>query len=409
MAGLFAATADWLVRHRSSMPAWIDRVIESAARNPDGVAGRLASRLLGGGRTGPVTEVPDAPVRVYIAPTNYSGQGYRWARALESADPDIGARNMAVELPGGFSFTADTLVPVAVVNSSAEWQSAEWAAAQSFSHVLIEAERPIFGSKFGRDVAREIAEFESNDVSVAYLCHGTDIRNPDRHATLTPWSMYPEDPRTDVLRADAEANLALLSTLRRPTFVSTPDLLLDVPWATWCPVVVDPAAFANDVTPFSSDRVRIVHAASAPLVKGSHYIEPAIDPLIRSGVVEFSLVTGTAASQMPAVFAEADIVIDQFRAGSYGVAACEAMAAGRVVIGHVLPFVRDRVEAEFGIPLPIVEATPDTLAETVRRLADDRPAAQAIAAAGVDYVAAVHSGPASARALIDHWISPPLG
>ena len=130
MAGLFAATADWLVRHRSSMPAWIDRVIESAARNPDGVAGRLASRLLGGGRTGPVTEVPDAPVRVYIAPTNYSGQGYRWARALESADPDIGARNMAVELPGGFSFTADTLVPVAVVNSSAEWQSAEWAAAQ---------------------------------------------------------------------------------------------------------------------------------------------------------------------------------------------------------------------------------------------------------------------------------------
>ena len=409
MAGLFAATADWLVRHRSSMPAWIDRVIESAARNPDGVAGRLASRLLGGGRTGPVTEVPDAPVRVYIAPTNYSGQGYRWARALESADPDIGARNMAVELPGGFSFTADTLVPVAVVNSSAEWQSAEWAAAQSFSHVLIEAERPIFGSKFGRDVAREIAEFESNDVSVAYLCHGTDIRNPDRHATLTPWSMYPEDPRTDVLRADAEANLALLSTLRRPTFVSTPDLLLDVPWATWCPVVVDPAAFANDVTPFSSDRVRIVHAASAPLVKGSHYIEPAIDPLIRSGVVEFSLVTGTAASRMPAVFAEADIVIDQFRAGSYGVAACEAMAAGRVVIGHVLPFVRDRVEAEFGIPLPIVEATPDTLAETVRRLADDRPAAQAIAAAGVDYVAAVHSGPASARALIDHWISPPPG
>ncbi|MGH3703139.1 MAG: glycosyltransferase [Agromyces sp.] len=409
MTGIFSATADWLVRHRSSMPAWIDRVIESAARNPDGVAGRLASRLLGGGRTGPVTAVPDAPIRVYIAPTNYSGQGYRWARALESADPDIGARNMAVELPGGFAFTADTLVPVAVVNSSSEWQSAEWAAAQSFSHVLIEAERPIFGSKFGRDVAREIAEFESSDVSVAYLCHGTDIRNPDRHATLTPWSMYPEDPRTDVLRADAEANLELLNTLRRPTFVSTPDLLLDVPWATWCPVVVDPAAFANDVTPFASDRVRIVHAASAPLVKGSHWIEPAIEPLVRSGIAEFSLVTGTAASRMPVVFAEADIVIDQFRAGSYGVAACEAMAAGRVVIGHVLPFVRDRVEAEFGVQLPIVEATPDTLAETVRRLAEDRPAAQAIAAAGIDYVAAVHSGPASARALIDHWISPPLG
>jgi hypothetical protein len=171
--------------------------------------------------------------------------------------------------------------------------------------------------------------------------------------------------------------------------------------------VVDPRTFANDVTPFRSDHVRIVHAASAPLQKGSHYIEPAIEPLTRSGEVDFRLVTGTPASQMPAVFAGADIVIDQFRAGSYGVAACEAMASGRVVIGHVLPFVRQQVEASFGMHLPIVEATPDTLLATVRRLAADRQAAQAIGAAGIDFVTTVHSGPASARALLDHWISAP--
>lgn len=382
-------------------------MIESAARQPDGFAGRLASRMLGGGGSGPVTSVPDRPTRVYIAPTNYSGQGFRWARALEAADQQVGARNMAVELPGGFSFPADTLVPVSIVNSSESWQTAEWESARSFTHVLLEAERPIFGSKFGRDVAREISEFESAGISVAYLCHGTDIRNPDRHAGLTPWSLYPEDPRTDVLRRDAEANFELISSIRRPTFVSTPDLLLDVPWAVWCPVVVDPPTFANDVTPFRSDHVRIVHAASAPLQKGSHYIEPAIEPLTRSGEVDFRLVTGTPASQMPAVFAGADIVIDQFRAGSYGVAACEAMASGRVVIGHVLPFVRQQVEASFGMHLPIVEATPDTLLATVRRLAEDRPAARAIGAAGIDFVTKVHSGPASARALLDHWISAP--
>ena len=153
-----------------------------------------------------------------------------------------------------------------------------------------------------------------------------------------------------------------------------------------------------------------MHAASAPLQKGSHYIEPALEPLLRNGTVDFRLVTGTAASEMPAVFAGADIVIDQFRAGSYGVAACEAMAAGRVVIGHVLPFVREHVEAEFGMPLPIVEATPETVRETVQRLAADRAAAQAIAAAGVAYVEAVHSGPASARALMENWIArPPSG
>ncbi|WP_173922216.1 glycosyltransferase [Agromyces sp. Marseille-P2726] len=404
MRSLFSRAADWMVRHRTKLPRWIDRAIESAARNPDGVAGRLASRLLGGG-SAPVTEVPDRPVRVYIAPTNYSGQGYRWARALERADPRIGARNMAVELPGGFAFPADTSVPIATVNSSAEWQAEEWGAASRFTHALIEAERSMFGRRFDRDVSKEIRALESAGVSVAYLCHGTDIRDPDRHAALTPWSPYPEDPRTDVLRADAAANLELLSSLRRPTFISTPDLAIDVPWATWCPVVIDPDEFANDTTPFGADRVRIVHASSAPVQKGSHYIEPALEPLIRSGLVDYRLVTGVSAAQMPAVFADADIVIDQFRLGSYGVAACEAMAAGRVVVGHVLPFVRQHVESDFGMPLPIVEATPDSLRETVERLADDREAARAAAAAGVSYVAAVHSGQASARALIEGWIA----
>jgi glycosyltransferase involved in cell wall biosynthesis len=313
---------------------------------------------------------------------------------------------MAVELPGGFAFPADTTVPVAAVNASAEWQAAEWAAASRFTHVLIEAERSMFGRRFDRDVAKEIAALESAGASVAYLCHGTDIRDPDRHAALTPWSPYPEDPRTDVLRADAATNLELISSIRRPTFISTPDLAVDVPWATWCPVVIDPEAFANDVPPFGGDRVTIVHASSAPIQKGSHYIEPAMEPVIRSGLVDYRLVTGMSAAQMPAVFSAADIVIDQFRLGSYGVAACEAMAAGRVVVGHVLPFVRERVEADFGMPLPIVEATPDTLRETVERLADDRDHARAIAAAGIEYVAAVHSGAASARALIDGWILP---
>jgi hypothetical protein len=401
---LITGPVEWMMRHRSSMPAWIDRLMESVARNPDGVAGRLASRLLGGGGEGPVTAVPDAPLRVYIAPTNYSGQGFQWARALERADPRIAARNMAVSLPGGFAFDADTTVPVAVVNSSAAWQEAEWEAASAFTHVLIEAERSIFGRRFGRDVSAEIAALEGAGVSVAYLCHGTDIRNPDTHATRTPWSLYPEDPRTDVLRADAEANLRLLSTVRRPTFVSTPDLLLDVPFARWCPVVVDAGRFASETAAFQADRVRVVHAASAPLQKGSHYIQPAIEPLVRSGAVEYRLITGTPAARMPAVFAGADIVIDQFRVGSYGVAACEAMAAGRVVVGHVLPFVREHIEAEFGMPLPIVEATPDTLRETIERLSADPAAAASVAASGPEFVARVHSGAASARVLIDHWI-----
>lgn len=405
MPGLFEKTAGWLVRHRSALPRWTVRLMESAARNPDGLLGRTAARLMGSGGA-PVTTVPDAPIRVYIAPTNYSGQGYRWARALEAADSSIGARNAAVMLPGGFAFPADTPVPLAAVTASAEWSDAEWQAARRFTHVLVEAERSMFGARFGRDLRAEVAALEAEGVSVAFIAHGTDVRDPDQHMDLTPFSPYPEDPRTDFLREDAVRNRRLLEQLSRPTFVSTPDLLLDLPWARWCPVVTDPDAFAAADAPFDAPQVRVIHASSDPIQKGSDLIAPALEPLIGSGTVAYRTITGTPAAQMPAVYAGADIVIDQLRLGSYGVAACEALASGRVVIGHVLPEVRAVVQQETGLELPIVEATPHTLAGVVAAVAADRDAARRIAARGPEFVRAVHAGGFSAGVLRAGWISP---
>ncbi|GAA2929401.1 hypothetical protein GCM10010458_09830 [Microbacterium luteolum] len=405
MSGRLQEIAGWLVRRRADMPAWMNRIIDAPAQNPDGVIGRIAYRVLGGAGASN-TSVPESELRVYIAPTNYSGQGYLWARALEAADPRLGARNMAVDVPGGYAFPADNLVPIAANNASTDWQKTERDAVRRFTHVLIEAERPIFGGLFGRDVAAEVEALEAAGVSVAFISHGTDIRDPREHARRTPWSPYPDDPRTDLLQVAAETNLALLERLRRPTFVSTPDLLDDVPWARWCPVVVDADRFTTLAPVLARDTARVIHASSSVVQKGSHHIEPALRPLIDSGDVDYALISGVSSDRMPGVIAEADIVLDQFRLGSYGVAACEAMAAGRIVVGHVLPAVRARIEQETGKELPIVEATPDTLQEVIRSLLADRDRAREIAAAGPLFVAAVHSGDRSARALIDGWIDP---
>ena len=108
---------------------------------------------------------------------------------------------------------------------------------------------------------------------------------------------------------------------------------------------------------------------------------------------------------MPAAFAGADVLLDQFRAGSYGVAACEAMAAGCIVVGQVSAQTRDVVRERTGLVLPIVEASPDTLEHILRELAgrDDLDTPRA---ASVAFVREVHDGRASARALIDGWLSP---
>ena len=75
---------------------------------------------------------------------------------------------------------------------------------------------------------------------------------------------------------------------------------------------------------------------------------------------------------MPEVYGTADIVLDQFALGIYGVAACEALVAGRVVVSHVAEFTRDAVRERTGLELPIVEARADRLESVLRIVVAER-------------------------------------
>ncbi|MEV8337726.1 hypothetical protein [Leucobacter sp. NPDC077196] len=410
---LAGALVDELMARRSSLPRWVVHLMEGVAKRPGNPLSRLIAFGLGGTRAAnrpAPTTVPERAVRVYIGPTNYSGQGYLWARALEAERPDVGARNLSVQLPGGFGFDADRDVPLPVQNLSRPWQSAELAAVRRFTHVLIEAERSLFGGLLNWNVAREVRALQLAGVSVALLSHGTDLRSPRRHRTLTPWTPYGEDEQQDAaLQRDADRNAALVEALDLPLFVSTPDLLLDAPGATWCPVVIDVAKWDAAEPPLERERPIVLHVPSSAATKGTHLIDPVMQRLHEEGLIEYRRVSGVAAAEMPARVAEADIVLDQFRLGSYGVAACEALAAGRVVVGHVLPQVREAVRAATGEALPIAEATPETLEAVVRELVADRARAGGLASDGRRFVKNVHDGRFSARALLSAWIDPSAG
>jgi glycosyltransferase involved in cell wall biosynthesis len=141
----------------------------------------------------------------------------------------------------------------------------------------------------------------------------------------------------------------------------------------------------------------VLHAPSRASMKGSAYVEDAMRVLTSEGLVDYRRIEGVAPSNMPDEIANCDIVLEQFTLGSYGVMAAQAMAAGRVVVGHVTPEVRGLCPGD----LPIVEATPDLLVDVVRGLLEDRDRAREFAEAGRRYVRDVHSGERSARVLID--------
>lgn len=365
-----ARLTDWVATHPASLPGRIAALRHGLPRRSDR---REVARP--GGR----------PTEVLIAPANYAGQAHRWARALTLADSAMNACALAVQSPYGF--TADAVVAPRVFQNSPTWQREQRDAARGFTHLLVESLIPPFGRLAGRDLAAQLRSL-GDAISVALVCHGTDVRRSGGSAGRI-----------------ASRNRALVARLDLPTFVSTPDLIDDVPTGIWLPVVVDVDAWnASPSTP--AERLRVAHAPSSAAVKGSALIQPTVDRLVESGEIEYRAVTNVPHAQMPAVIASSDVVLDQFVLGSYGVAACEAMAAGRVVVGHVTDAVRERVHTATGYDVPIVEATPATLEDVLRSLAADPARVAALGTQGHEFVRAVHSGPMSARILRDVWIHP---
>jgi len=398
------------VVNRNRLPRWVNRTIDAIADRPMSALGRLAARRFGRpvpAGTVEVTRFAPLPKRVLVAPVNYSGQATAWARALEQADPAISARSMAVDVPGGFDFAADLVVPVATFHNDRDWQRRQFEAASNATHVLIEAAEPLFGRLLGRSVAAQSQELGRLGVDVAFLAHGTDVRLPSRHIARHHLSHY-ADPSIYVPRAEqlARRNIALLEASGRPLFVSTPDLLIDLPTARWCPVVVDPSRWALPRGPRVSP-LRVIHTPSVGTVKGTALILPALERLAAEGVIDLTLVQGVASQRMPAIMADADVLVDQFRIGSYGVAACEAMAAGCVVVSHVTEEVRTHVQKIARRPLPIVEATTESLEHVLRGLVDDTDL-DALRVSSAEFVETVHDGRLAARALRDHWIDAAL-
>jgi hypothetical protein len=346
-------------------------------------------------------QAPGTPVRLLVGPRNFAGQGDAWARAAERL-PGVGAVSMQAGDNGGLAFPVDYQVSDTVYTNSRRWGVQERDAVTSrFTHVLIEAVSSLFGAASDKVVPREVEGLRAHGLQVGMLCHGTDIRIPSRHAQLDEWSPFRDAPTEWVasLETRARFNHSVLDRVGGPVFVSTPEMLLDRPGSTWLPIVVDPRRWATPSGVLERDVPVVLHAPTNPLVKGTTLIEPIVDALDDSGALAYRRVIRVPSAEMPGLYADSDIVLEQFALGMYSVTAVEAMAAGRLVIAHVHEQVRDHVRSVTGLDAPVVEATPATLDAVLRDVVARRDHYREIADRGPAFVAAVHDGTLSSRVL----------
>lgn len=303
---------------------------------------------------------------------------------------------------GKFQFSADLTVPYNVFWYSKKWQRNNFERITSqFTHVIWEAGIPMFGDLYERDLAAEVSAVRERGLGVAMLSHGSELRSPDMHAANNHWSPFADNASAVVerLRGRVARTKRLYSAVSAPVFVTTPDLISDWPEARWVPLTINAKIWKNSEPPLCEKRIRIVHAPTNAWVKGSDLIEPALLKLQDEGIIQYTRVQNVPSARMPEVYRDADVVLDQFLVGSYGVTAVEALASGRIVLGHVREDVREYVKSYSGIELPIVQTTVDDIEQVIRAISKEMDAYRELAARGPAFVDVVHDGQLATKAL----------
>lgn len=378
------------------------RSIGRAAPRPPGGRGSVSD--LEARRAGPAPETRS----LGIGPANFAGQGWAWGRAAAAAVPGLRTEVFAVE-QGVLTFPVDRRIRRRDLRALSWQLDQQRRVLSGFTHLLAEANRPLFGYLNGEDLLADLPTVERAGIRVGVALHGSEVRDPDRHRQrepLSPFRLVPGDQEgadwLAAVTAFVRRTERLLEEFDGPVFAATPDLLADVPRAVWLPVVVDVPA-ETGAAPLLVDVPLVLHVPSRSRLKGSDAVDAAVGPLVTSGRIRYQRLQGVPPGAVPGLLADADVVLDQFALGSYGVLACEAMAAGRVVVGHV----RDDVRRRVGVELPIVQATPQDLAEVLDGLLADRDAARVMAGRGRRFVREVHDGRRSGEVLRQYLLSAP--
>jgi glycosyltransferase involved in cell wall biosynthesis len=153
--------------------------------------------------------------------------------------------------------------------------------------------------------------------------------------------------------------------------------------------VIPPGIDVGSIEPAPpSERTRplIVHAPSSRRRKGSEHVLAAVEGLD----ADLELVEGLHHEEAFGRYRDADIVVDQLNAGWYGLFAIECMALGKPVLTYLHDEAVQRTEEAFGVRVPVVNVTRETLRERIAALAADGERRRRIGADSRTYVERVH-------------------
>ncbi len=381
---------------RTDDPGAVAAAVKQLLDDPYRVRNVRARSRLGSATPWPRLD-PASAVRLGLGPVNSAGQLSELARAVSWNRPDTTVELVALEPRSVFHYPADEYFAKERMGDREFQQERMRRVLDDYTHLLSDATRPVFGFRHGLDILADLPALNEAGVQTALLFHGSDVRDPDAHLARHEFSAYREAPPETLerLRHLTPRNRAIAAESGLPLFVTTLDLLDDVPEARWLPLMVDVDRWYCDAPVMERARPVVLHAPSKRWTKGSNAIISVLEGLDAAGKIEFRLAEGLPPAKMRDLVRGADLVVDQLAIGCYSTFSVEGMAAGKPAIAYLHEATAERA----GEAPPVVHATVPTLEEVVVALVEDRDRAREIGRESLRFARRMHDGRAAAEAL----------
>jgi hypothetical protein len=200
---------------------------------------------------------------------------------------------------------------------------------------------------------------------------GDDARQADyslAHFAITPATQvepgyYSEDK--DILKRE---QIKLITSACNKIYALNPDLLYILPQGSeFLPYShISLENWTVSYTQMKSRPLRICHAPSHRVFKGTKLILDALDALKREGFeFELILVEGLNNAEAKEIYRTVDVFVDQLFAGWYGGLAVEAMALGKPVIAYIRQEDLHFIPVQMRADLPIIQAEPSSIRDVL--------------------------------------------
>ena len=245
---------------------------------------------------------------------------------------------------------------------------------------------------------------------IFFYFHGCDIRDSKEVINKYPINACREHwPMACSL--NRKKAIAIAKKYADGVFVTSPDLLEFVPGSIWLPQPIDCRIFSGlrkknsyhqVKREFKKDEIVIMHAPSNRVIKGTKYLEQAVQDLKDKGYpVRLVLIENMEYKEALNNFLAADIVVDQLLIGAYGSFSVEMMALGKPVVCYI----RKDLMNYYPSDLPIISADPNNLSNIIEGLIHNKNIWVDLGKKGIQYVEKFHNKNEIAKRTINYYNS----